>query len=97
MEPIRRIELVIDAVQESAVERLLTQCGISGYTLLRNVAGRGHRGKRDADGLTAAFTNVLFIIAAPPEAAERFANAIEPLLQQAGGMCLISEASWVNH
>ncbi len=97
MNPIKRIEVVVEAVHERSVERMIDKAGINGYTLLRNVAGRGHRGERDADGLTVASQNVCFIVAAPPEEATRLVEALRPLLKRSGGMCLVSEAQWLAH
>ena len=97
MKRVKRIEVVVEAVQERRVERLVADAGIGGYTLTRGVAGAGHRGERDADDLTNVFQNVTFIIAAPPDAAERLIEALRPLLRESGGMCLVSDAQWVRH
>ena len=97
MDAVKRVEVVVEAVHEPSVERLIRRAGIGGYTLLRGLAGSGDRGVRDADGLTGASQNVCFIVAAEPEAAERLVEALRPLLKRAGGMCLVSDAGWVEH
>ena len=97
MQAVKRVEVVVESLHESSVERLIRRSGIGGYTLVRGVAGLGDRGRRDADGLTGVSQNVCFIVAAEPEAAERLAAALRPLLKKAGGMCLVSDAGWVEH
>jgi len=97
MQAVKRIEIVVEAVHERTVERMIRKAGIDGYTLLRQVAGRGGRGDRDADGLTDVFRNVMFVVAAPPDRAEPLLEALRPLLHESGGMCLVSDAAWLTH
>jgi len=97
LKPIKRLEIVVESAQEYAVEGLISRSGIDGYTLMRDVAGHGHRGDRDADGLTSVFQNVCFIVAAEPDAAERLLDALRPLLAESGGICLVSDAMWLSH
>jgi PII-like signaling protein len=97
MEPIKRLEIVIESAQEHAVVERIARSGIDGYTLFREVAGYGGRGDRDADGLTSVFQNVCFIVAAPPDAAQHLIEAIRPLLAESGGICLVSDAMWLDH
>lgn len=97
MKPVKRVEIVVEAVHEQAVERLIRRAGIDGYTLIRDVAGLGGRGERAADGLTSAFQNVCFIVAAPPDDAMRLAESLRNLLRQSGGMVLITDAMWLGH
>jgi len=97
MDPVKRLEIVVEAALEPDIERLIEQAGIDGYTLIREVAGHGQRGDRDADGLTGVFQNVCFVIAAQPAAATRFLETLRPLLRDSGGMCLVSDAQWLKH
>lgn len=97
MIPVKRVEIVVEAVQVRQVVRLIEEAGIGGYTLTRNIAGHGHRGERDADGLSDAFENACFVVAAEPDQANRLVEALRPLLSEGGGMCLVSDALWVRH
>jgi hypothetical protein len=97
MQPIKRLDIVVEAGLEDRIERLIIEAGVDGYTLLREVAGRGQRGTRDADGLTSVFQNVCFIVAAPPDQAVKLSNSVRPVLEEAGGMCLVSDAQWIKH
>lgn len=40
----RKIEIVVHAEDRQAVEQLLAAAGVGGWTMLRDVAGMGHRG-----------------------------------------------------
>ncbi len=97
LQHVKRLEIVVEALQESAVQRLIADAGIGGYTLTRGVVGHGHRGDRDADDLTDVFRNVVFLVAAPPDAAEQLLIQLRPLLASSGGMCLVTDAQWLIH
>ncbi len=97
MEDVMRIEIVVESAQQKNVERLIEEAGIKGHTILRDVAGRGQRGNRDGDGLTNAFSNVCFVVAAPLDVADSFVESLRPVLKKTGGMCLVTEARWLKH
>ncbi len=97
MRQVKRLEIVVEASRERAVERLIELAGIEGYTLTRGVAGRGQRGERDNDGLTGTFANVCFLVAAEPDAAATLIESVRPVLREVGGMCLVTDAAWVEH
>ena len=97
MKPVKRIEIVVESVHRSQVERLIADAGISGFTLVRDTIGRGERGTRDAEGLTSVFRNDCFIVAADPDAAEVLVASLHGLLERYGGMCLVSDALWLKH
>ena len=44
MQPVKKLEIILDAPEEKTVTSLLDRIGVSGYTILRNVAGKGGRG-----------------------------------------------------
>lgn len=97
MRDVKRIEIVVEAAQEPTIRGLLEEAGIDGFTLLHAVAGRGQRGERAGDGLSDAFQNVLFLIAAPEEQVTTFVEAVRPVLKRTGGICLVSDARWLKH
>ena len=97
MQAVKRVEIVIDAVAVDAVIDQLTEIGVGGYTLLRNVEGLGERGLRRADELTGVNQNVYLIVACAPHKVLQVVEAVRPLLKRLGGICLVSDAQWVIH
>jgi nitrogen regulatory protein PII len=97
MRSVKRIEVVIDALQLKRLLKVLDEAGVSGYTVLPNARGRGERGARRADELTGALENAYVFTACPPEEADRVVEAITPMLERFGGICLVSDAEWVRH
>ena len=97
MRDVKRIEIVVEATQEETIRKLIEDAGIDGFTLLHAVAGQGQRGERSGDGLSDAFQNVVFVIAAPEEQVTAFVESVRPVLKRTGGVCLVSDARWLKH
>lgn len=97
MQPIVRIEIVIDALHSSEVVDLLARVGLKGYTLIRNVSGAGERGRRQGDDITGVDNNHYVLTTCAPDAADRVAASLRPLLERVGGICLMSDARWLQH
>ena len=97
MRDVKRIEIVVEAAQETTIRQLIERAGIDGFTLLHAVVGSGQRGERSGDGLSDAFQNLVFVIAAPEEQVAEFVEAVRPVLKRTGGICLVSDARWLKH
>lgn len=97
MTPVKKIEIVADSLEVEAITRTLEQHGVSGYTVIRDVAGRGGRGDRRGDELTGVFTNSYVMTACPAEQVDGIIDALRPILTRFGGVALVSDALWVVH
>lgn len=94
---VKRLEIVIDAPYGEQVTRLLKRHGVSGWTLLRGAIGAGDRGLREADELSGISNNHLILTTCPPDRLEPLLEDLRVLLARHGGMCLISDAHWLQH
>lgn len=97
MEAVKRIEIIVDALEVPDLLRRLEQAGVSGYTVMHDATGKGERGLRDGGELTDVFKNSYLIAACPPEQVRSIIEAVRPILKQRGGVCLVSDAMWVIH
>ena len=97
MQSVKRIEIITDTLEMREVCRVLDEIGVSGYSVIRDVTGRGERGVQSGDDLTDVFKNSLLLTACPPERVSDIVTAIRPLLKRRGGICLVSDALWVLH
>lgn len=97
MQPIKRIEIVIDAAHTPELIKAVKAAGATGFTLIRDVQGSGDRGDRLGDGLGNVYRNCMLIIAGPEQAAPAIVESARPLLERYGGVCLVSDAQWVKH
>ena len=97
MQPVKRIEVIIDSPHLDSALKAIEQAGISGYTVIRDVTGMGDRGVRSGDELTDVFKNCYVMTACSEDKLLQLVTAIRPLLKSFGGVCLISDAQWIIH
>lgn len=96
MEACKRFEIIINDVDRDDVLALLEAAGVNGYTLIRDVGGKGEHGEKHADVLTDLFRNCLLVVACAPEAADRLVPELRRFLRDRGGACLVSDAHWLT-
>jgi nitrogen regulatory protein PII len=95
--PVKRVEIVVDSVELPRVLAAVKACGINGYTVLPGVEGDGDRGPRSGDQPANVMRNVMLLIACSPDQGIKLADKVRPMLKRFGGMCLITDATWVDH
>lgn len=97
MRRVKKVEVVISSVQLPKVLRLFGEKGISGYTVIDGVKGKGERGERRGDDVTDVFHNSYVMTACSEEQVSELVEAVRPLLERYGGVCLVSDAQWIVH
>lgn len=97
MKPVKRVEIVVEAAEINHFLDLLKRVGVSAYSIIRHVGGRGERGERRPDEYVYELENVYFIVACDEAQAGALVAAVRPMLVKTGGMCLVSDAVWVIH
>lgn len=97
MQSVTRLEIVISSVELENVLGKIEACGASGYTVIREITGKGHRGIRDGADLSDAFRNTMIVTACTAEQATELIEVIRPILKRRGGICLISDSQWIVH
>ena len=97
MMPVKRIEIIIDALELPVVLKLLDAAGVSGYTVIKDATGKGERGTRGGGELSGTFINSYVMTACPPEQVAAVIETLRPILKRYGGACLVSDAQWLIH
>ena len=97
MIPVKRLEIVVAAPHSERVTDLLGRHGLTGWTLLRGASGAGERGRQHGDEITGVSSNHLVLTTCPPESLEALLEELRPILTRCGGMCLVSDATWLLH
>ena len=97
MQTVHRIEIVIDAPNAARLIEVLASVGVTGYTLIRSVSGSGERGERHGDEISNVSNNHYLLTTCSPEKLDEVTAALRPLLEQVGGICLVSDARWLMH
>ncbi len=98
MQAIKKIEIIIDYLESPRLLEQIQKEGIAvGYTIIKEVVGGGGRGERAGDGLSGELTNSYILIACSEDEARRIVEIVQPTLKRYGGVCLVSDAMWVEH
>lgn len=97
MKVLKRVEIITGALETPKVVKILDQHGINGYTMIKNVLGRGDKGIQDGEGLHNAFQNTYILVACSNEEFEKISEPLRKLLRTVGGVCLVSDAEWLVH
>jgi nitrogen regulatory protein PII len=90
--PLKKIEIVVKGQQEHFVCDLLRECGVTGYTLVRDVAGMGHHGFHEGRLLFNDQASLVMAMAVAPEATIReVASGLKPLLEKHSGVMFVTD------
>lgn len=96
MNPVKRVEIVMEAAHTPHLLAVLREADVPGYTVIRDVHGMGDRGERGGDEFAGVFRNCYVLVACPAETVDRLAVAIRPLLDRYGGLWLVSDAEMLR-
>ncbi|MBD2203356.1 transcriptional regulator [Calothrix sp. FACHB-1219] len=97
MERVKRLEIITNSLEMSQVIKILDNIGVSGYTIIKDVTGKGDRGKIIDDLETPALTNGYVLSVCTEEQESEVVTAITPILKKFGGVCIVSDAKWIAH
>jgi nitrogen regulatory protein PII len=92
MLPSKRIEIIASSLELNKLLQGLDKAGVSGYTVIRHVSGKGARGmSSDDDGLY-SLDNACVIAFCDPAVLDAVIKKLTPILNKFGGECFISDA-----
>ncbi|MFM7365919.1 MAG: P-II family nitrogen regulator [Cuspidothrix sp.] len=92
MQNVKRIEIITNSLELQKVLKILDNVGISGYTIIEDVIGKGHRGKAIDDLEGHALTNGYILTICSQEQEDQVLENIRPVLKKYGGVCIVSDA-----
>ena len=92
----RRIEILADTPLMPRIGSAAEQAGITHYTLLPVASGIGHSGRWSDDQLTGATAKRMFMAVVQEDTADRFVEAVTPLLDSYGLMLMLSNVEVVR-
>lgn len=81
-----KIEILVDAPLVRRVTELAEGAGVTGYTLMRTIAGAGRGGRWSEDQISGAQTKIVFVTITGPRRAEALIEALKPVLDSHGLM-----------
>ena len=93
----RKIEVVVRAEDLDLVETALEGAGLPGWTMIRDVAGKGHDGFHQGRTLFSDRTGlVMFVGVAPDDAVTRAAEALATMFRSHAGVLFLSDVEVIR-
>jgi nitrogen regulatory protein PII len=91
VQAVKKIEIVINSLELQKVLKILDRIGVSGYTIIEDVTGKGHRGRVIDDLEGHALTNGYIMIICSEEQEHQIAEAMRPIIKKYGGVCIAAD------
>ncbi|MCB9493497.1 MAG: hypothetical protein H6679_04460 [Epsilonproteobacteria bacterium] len=96
MNAMKKIEIIVEAVQLPYVIMLIEQLALPGYTIINGVNGRGESGVHDGQGLDETCENSYIMVICSAQGAEKLTSLAIPLINKYGGICISSDVLQVE-
>ena len=98
MQTVKRLEIIAASAELPKLMEKLNAAGVPGYSIIRDVAGKGHDGSvsTDSDFTSAALSNVYILSFCSDAQMEDVLAQIRPVLTRYGGVCYFSDATKVE-
>ena len=95
MKKMKKIEIILESVYLNRLIELFDKKGISGYTIIRDVEGKGITGIKSADEITDVFTNNYVFTVCDEDKLMSIVEDIRAFIKRYSGRCIVSDVSWV--
>lgn len=92
MKNMKKVELVIEAVYINRLLELFKKHGINGYTIIKDIEGRGGHGVKMADDVSDVFSNIYVFTVCEEEIFLSMKEKIRAFVKKYGGKCIITDA-----
>ncbi|WP_419183589.1 P-II family nitrogen regulator [Scytonema hofmannii] len=96
MQEVKKVEIVIDSSYIEDTLTILESVSVSGYTIIKDTSGKDERGLSCPD-IDCFSTSYVMTICTNDKQLDNLVQKITPALKKLGGMCLVTDAKWVNH
>ena len=91
--PVKKIEIIVKKHDQQFVQDLLDQSGAKGYTIIKDVAGKGAHGFHEGKMLFNHQSSlIMFMVVADQSTIETVADGLFPLFEKGSGVMFISTA-----
>ena len=95
MKKMKKIEIILESAYLNRLIELFDKKEITGYTIIRDVEGKGITGIKSADEITDVFTNNYVFTVCDEDKLMSIVEDIRAFIKRYGGRCIVSDVSWV--
>ncbi|MBC7390505.1 MAG: transcriptional regulator [Opitutaceae bacterium] len=97
MKNLQKVEIITEKRSIDFVIEMIEKCGVTGYTLIPKVTGKGKRGIKHGDDLNDVFVNSMLITVCEEKIAEAIVKEIKVFLQDVSGVCIVTDVKYMVH
>jgi nitrogen regulatory protein PII len=92
LSPVKKLEIIIEGAYQEYATDLLDRAGVTGYTIIGNLSGRGRHGFHEGHLMfNEEAVLIMIIVAVPPDLVEPILEGFEPFFNQHTGVVFISD------
>ncbi|PWY54344.1 transcriptional regulator [Legionella qingyii] len=92
LHPMKKIEIIVSGEHEQLISSMMEEAKVTGFTLLRNISGKGHNGFHEGKILfNDRASLIMFLAVAPEEVIATLALGMKTLFQQNSGVMFVSD------
>ncbi|WP_022836879.1 P-II family nitrogen regulator [Salisaeta longa] len=97
LHPLKKIEIIVHGEKEMYVRNLFDDAGVSGYTIHRDIVGRGAHGFHEGQLLFNDRSSLVMFFAVGREGTiRRIVSGLTPLFEKSSGVMFVSDTSVVR-
>lgn len=94
---VKKLEIIVKGEDESFLQNLLQSAGAPGYTLIRDISGKGHEHFHEGRLLFNDKSSLVMFIAIVSESViDEVAEGLIPLFEKKSGVMFVSDAQVVR-
>jgi len=97
MKPMKKVEVIIEAVYLNRLLALFEENGVTRYTLFKDIEGSGGHGRKLADDVTDVFSNDYVLTVCEEAQFLKMENQIRKFLGKYGGKCFVTNTLMMQH
>ncbi len=90
-----KIEIITEKRAIGQVIDIIEKYGVTGYSIIADVTGKGKRGIKHGDDLNDVFKNSMIITVCDNTEAENILKELRPFLQRISGICMVTEVKYL--
>lgn len=91
MRQAKKIEIVANSLEIRSIIEALEEIEVHHYSIIKDVQGKGSSGIMNGDEMTDIFKNGYIMIACEDEVSERIIAQVKPIIEEYGGLFLVSD------
>lgn len=91
MKRVVKVEIITDSLEVENIIKLLEEVGVSGYSIIQDITGKGNREVQSGYELTDLFKNSYRLVVCEENQMHKIVEAIRPVIKKFGGLCIVSD------